>query len=197
MDKPKRMITENLERKAFEQIIHDVFSKYLAEKYPESFDPDVPSELIYSGSKSLTEHIEAVGIDAGKLVLSPTRTYAPLIRKVLAAYRDHIDGMIHCSGGAQTKVLHFVDQVHIIKDNLFPVPPLFRLIQEESGTSWKEMFQVFNCGHRMELYVPESVADSIIGISRSFGIDAQVVGRVLDSPKTKLTIASPRGTFDY
>ncbi len=176
---------------------HDVFSKYLAEKYPESFDHAVPSELVYSGNVKLTERVEGVSIDAGKLVLSPTRTYAPVIIKMLEKHRQNIHGMVHCSGGAQTKILHFVEDLHIIKDNLFDVPPLFKLIQEQSETSWREMYQVFNCGHRMELYVPENIADDLIEISRSFGVEAQVVGRVKKSPSKKLTISSSNGTFEY
>ena len=177
---------------------HDVFDKYLAEKYPESFDAAVPEELVYSGKVKLTDSVENSPIDAGKLVLSPTRTYAPIIKKILDTFTpDDIHGMVHCSGGAQTKVLHFVDNVHIIKDNLFPVPPLFQLIQQQSKTDWKEMYQVFNCGHRMELYVPESIAQQIIDISQSFGVDAQIVGRVEASATKKLTITSEYGTFDY
>ncbi len=175
---------------------HDVFGKYLAQKYPESFDPQVPSELVYSGSKKLTDKVEGVDVDAGKLVLAPTRTYAPVIKKILEERRNRIHGMVHCSGGAQTKVLHFVDDVHVIKDNLFDIPPLFKLIQEESGTDWKEMYKVFNMGHRMELYVPASEADRIISISESFGIPAQVVGRVEEGSK-QLTITSEHGTFIY
>jgi phosphoribosylformylglycinamidine cyclo-ligase len=175
---------------------HDVFAKELAEKYPESFDPAVPNELVYSGSKKLTEATDAP-LDAGKLVLSPTRTYAPIIKKILDAHRDQIHGMVHCSGGAQTKVLHFVDDVHVIKDNLFDTPPLFELIQKESGTDWKEMYKVFNMGHRMELYVPESIAQEIISISESFGVDAKIVGRVESNEGKKLTIASPYGEFIY
>jgi len=175
---------------------HDVFGKYLAQKYPESFDPQVPSELVYSGSKKLTDKVEGVDVDAGKLVLAPTRTYAPVIKKILEERRNQIHGMVHCSGGAQTKVLHFVDDVHVIKDNLFDIPPLFKLIQEESGTDWKEMYKVFNMGHRMELYVPASEADRIISISESFGIPAQVVGRVEEGSK-QLTIKSEHGTFIY
>jgi phosphoribosylformylglycinamidine cyclo-ligase len=177
---------------------HDVFFKELAAKYPESFDPAVPGELVYSGSRSLTENIEGTPVDAGKLVLSPTRTYAPVVRKVLDEIdRRSIHGMVHCSGGAQTKVLHFVDDVHVIKDDLFDPPPLFRLIQKESGTDWKEMYQVFNMGHRMEFYVPEEVATRIIAIANSFDIDAKVVGRVEASEKRKLTINSEFGTFVY
>ncbi len=177
---------------------HDVFAKYLAEKYPESFDASVPNELVYSGQTKLTDSVENSPIDAGKLVLSPTRTYAPVIKKILSKYNSNeIHGMVHCSGGAQTKVLHFVDNVHVIKDNLFPVPPLFKLIQENSKTYWKEMYQVFNCGHRMELYVPVEVAYDIIEISKSFNIDAQIVGRVEQSDSKKLTITSEYGTFEY
>jgi phosphoribosylformylglycinamidine cyclo-ligase len=177
---------------------HDVFGKYLAEKYPESYDAAVPDELVYSGQAKLTDAVENSPIDAGKLVLSPTRTYAPVIKKILSKYTPaEIHGMVHCSGGAQTKVLHFVDNVHVIKDNLFPVPPLFKLIQQQSGTGWKEMYQVFNCGHRMELYVPQAIADDIIEISRSFDIDAQIVGRVEASDNKKLTINSEYGTFEY
>lgn len=177
---------------------HDVFAKYLAEKYPESFDASVPNELVYSGQTKLTDSVENSPIDAGKLVLSPTRTYAPVIKKILSKYNSNqIHGMVHCSGGAQTKVLHFVDNVHVIKDNLFPVPPLFQLIQEQSKTDWKEMYQVFNCGHRMELYVPAEVAQDIIEISKSFNIDAQIVGRVEKSDSKKLTITSEYGTFEY
>jgi phosphoribosylformylglycinamidine cyclo-ligase len=177
---------------------HDVFDKYLAKKYPESFDAQVPQELVYSGTVKLTDNIENAPIDAGKLVLSPTRTYAPIIKKILSQYNaKDIHGMVHCSGGAQTKILHFVDQVHVIKDNLFPVPPLFKLIQEQSKTSWKEMYQVFNCGHRMEIYVPQDIANQIIEISESFGVAAQVVGRVEASDTKKLTIISENGTFEY
>ncbi len=176
---------------------HDVFSKVLASKYPESFDPKVPEDLVYSGSKKLTDKIENVTIDAGKLVLSPTRTYAPIIKKILDKHRSEIHGMVHCSGGAQTKVLHFVDKVHVIKDNLFPIPPLFKLIQEESKTDWQEMYKVFNMGHRMELYVPKEIANSIIEISKSFNVDAQIVGHVQASDQKKLTINSPYGEFVY
>lgn len=176
---------------------HDVFDNYLAKKYPESFDQAVPADLVYSGSVKLTDAVEGVPLDAGKLVLSPTRTYAPIITKMLEKYRNEIHGMVHCSGGAQTKILHFVDKLHIIKDNLFEVPPLFSLIQEQSDTSWKEMYQVFNCGHRMELYVPETIANDLIKISKSFGVDAQIVGRVEDGPSKKLTIKSKYGIFEY
>ncbi len=179
---------------------HDVFNKYIAEKYPESYDPTVPYELIFSGSKKLTDKVEVnadVTLDAGKLVLSPTRTYAPVIKSILDKYRSKIDGMVHCSGGAQTKVLHFIDNLHIIKDNLFETPALFKLIQEESKTDWKEMYKVFNMGHRMELYVDQSIANDIIEISKSFGIDAKIVGRVEASETKKVTIISEHGTFEY
>lgn len=177
---------------------HDVFAHYLAEKYPESFDPSVPKELIYSGAKKLTDEVEGAPINAGKLVLSATRTYAPIIKEILAKYNaQDIHGMVHCSGGAQTKVLHFVDHVHVIKDNLFDVPPLFKLIQEQSQTGWKEMYQVFNCGHRMELYVNPEIAEEIIAISKSFNVNAQIVGRVEASDSKKLTIQSKYGTFEY
>jgi phosphoribosylformylglycinamidine cyclo-ligase len=176
---------------------HDVFSKLLAKKYPESFDPDVPNELVYSGHKALTDPTETP-LDAGKLVLSPTRTYAPIIKAILnQVERKQIHGMVHCSGGAQTKILHFIDELHVIKDNLFDTPPLFKLIQEQSGTDWKEMYQVFNMGHRMELYVPEAIANTLISISKSFGVDAQVVGRVEAFTKKQLTILSPHGEFRY
>ncbi|MEX1191503.1 MAG: AIR synthase related protein [Brumimicrobium sp.] len=176
---------------------HDVFNKYLAEKYPESFDPSVPNELVYSGAFKLTDKVENSPLDAGKLVLSPTRTYAPVIKKMLHHHRNQIHGMVHCSGGAQTKVLHFIDNLHVIKDNLFPIPPLFKTIQQESGTDWKEMYKVFNMGHRMELYVPEEIAQDLISISESFGVAAQIVGRVEKSDKKKLTIESPHGKFEY
>lgn len=177
---------------------HDVFSKILAEKYPESFDASVPSNLVYSGKTKLTDKVEGSPLDAGKLVLSPTRTYAPVIKKILSRFDNTtIHGMVHCSGGAQTKVLHFVDRFHIIKDNLFEVPPLFKLIQENSGTDWKEMYQVFNMGHRMELYVSPEIAEQIITISKSFDIDAQIVGRVEASEEKKLTIHSEFGTYTY
>ncbi|WP_010136479.1 AIR synthase related protein [Ochrovirga pacifica] len=180
---------------------HDVFHKYLAEKYPESFDAAVPSELVYSGNTKLTDSVKDAPIDAGKLVLSPTRTYAPIIKEILSKYTpEQIHGMVHCSGGAQTKILHFVENLHIVKDNLFPIPPLFQLIQENSGTDWKEMYQVFNMGHRMELYVPKEIADDIIKISSSFNVDAQIIGRVetaKEAGKKSLTIESPYGTFNY
>lgn len=179
---------------------HDVFSKYIAEKYPESFDPAVPYDLVFAGGKALTDKIKVETgeeITAGKLVLSPTRTYAPVIKQILDKYRPQIHGMVHCSGGAQTKVLHFVDNLHIIKDNLFPVPPLFELIQHESNTDWQEMYKVFNMGHRMELYIPQEIAAEVIAISESFGIPAQIVGRVEASDEKKVTIHSPFGTFNY
>ena len=176
---------------------HDVFAKYLAEKYPESYDAGVPSELIYSGGLKLTDGVEGSPIDAGKLVLSPTRTYAPVVKKLLDALRPNIHGMVHCSGGAQTKILHFVENVHVIKDNLFPIPPLFKTIQEQSGTDWAEMYKVFNMGHRLEVYLPEEFAAQVIEISKSFGIDAQIVGRVEASDHTHLTIKSEKGTFEY
>ena len=176
---------------------HDVFANYLAEKYPESFDPEVPADLVYSGGKKLTDAIEGLDVDAGRLVLSPTRTYAPVIKKVLDKYRSQISGMIHCSGGAQTKVLHFVDNVHVVKDNMFPVPPLFKLIQEQSGTDWKEMYKVFNMGHRYEIYCSADVADEIIEISKSFNIDAQIIGKVEPFEGKKLTIKSEKGEFIY
>lgn len=176
---------------------HDVFNHSYANLYPESFDASIEKSLIYSGNVLLTDSSEISGVNAGKLVLSPTRTYAPIIHKILSLYRKEIHGMIHCSGGAQTKVLHFIENLHIIKDNLFPVPPLFKLIQDQSGTSLHEMFKVFNMGHRMELYVNESLADSIIEISKSFGVDAQVIGRVEASQAKKLTIISQGKTMVY
>jgi len=177
---------------------HDVFNKSLALKYPESFDPLVPDELIYSGSYDLKQRIEGVDLDAGKLVLSPTRTYAPVIKKILNKYDSStIHGMIHCSGGAQTKILHFIDNLHIIKDNLFQTPKLFEIIKNESKTDWKEMYKVFNMGHRMEMYVDSSVANNIIEISKSFGVDAKIIGKVEASDSKKLTIISDYGTFEY
>ncbi len=177
---------------------HDVFSKELAAKYPESFDPTVPEDLVYSGSKQLTDALEGVPIDIGKLVLSPTRTYAPIVHQIFQNIdRSQIHGMIHCSGGAQTKILHFVDQLHVIKDALFPVPPLFDLIQKESETSGREMYQVFNMGHRMEFYVSPSQADEIISISNSFNVDAKIIGRVEASPVKKLNLKTPYGSYEY
>lgn len=176
---------------------HDVFDKYLKEKFPDSFDSGIDDELIYSGSKKLTEKVGDFGLDAGQLVLSPTRTYAPIIKAILDTNRSNIHGMVHCSGGAQTKVLHFVDNVHIIKDNLFDTPLLFDLIQKESLTDWKEMYKVFNMGHRMEIYIDEKYAQEIISISKSFGVDAKIVGRVEKADKKQLTIKSPYGEFVY
>ena len=175
---------------------HDVFAKYIAEKYPESYDQAVPNELVYSGSKKLTETIDGVEVNAGELVLSPTRTYAPVIKKVLDKMHAKVHGMVHCTGGAQTKVMHFVKNKHVVKDNLFPIPPLFKLIQEESGTDWKEMYKVFNMGHRMEIYVSPEDAQRVIEISRSFGVDAQVVGHIEEGQKS-LLIQSEYGEFNY
>ncbi|GHV48685.1 phosphoribosylformylglycinamidine cyclo-ligase [Bacteroidia bacterium] len=176
---------------------HDVFAHYLAGKYPESFDPALPKELVYSGKMNLIEPVTGTGLDAGKLVLSPTRTYAPVIKEVISRLGRRIHGMVHCSGGAQTKVMHFVENKRVVKDNLFPIPPLFRLIQEESGTDWKEMHKVFNMGHRMEVYVAPELAGEVIGISRSFGIEAQVVGSVEDAGANELIIESGKGRFVY
>jgi phosphoribosylformylglycinamidine cyclo-ligase len=177
---------------------HDVFSHYLASRYPESFDPEVPEDLVYQGKYKLTDAIEAIGIDAGKMVLSPTRTFAPVVKKVLQSLRPHIHGMVHCSGGAQTKVLNFVDDMHVVKDNLFPVPELFRVIQETSQTPWQEMYKVFNMGHRFEFYVKNDLAQAIIDIATSFGVEAQVVGYCNASPRgNKLTIKGAEGTFHY
>jgi len=176
---------------------HDVFSNVLASKYPESYDSSVPSDLVYSGTKKLTDKIENSPINAGKLVLSPTRTYAPIIKEILDNHRSEIHGMVHCSGGAQTKVLHFVENVHVIKDKLFDVPPLFKLIHEESVTDWKEMYKVFNMGHRMELYVPQELAQKIIDISKKYNVEAQIIGRVESSDSKKLTIKSEFGEFNY
>jgi phosphoribosylformylglycinamidine cyclo-ligase len=176
---------------------HDVFGQYLAAKYPESYDPATPAELVYSGGKSLTDQIAGLGLDAGKLVLSPTRTYAPVIKRILGDLRAQIHGMVHVSGGAQTKVLHFTDKLRIVKDRLFPVPPLFQLIREESGTDWQEMYKVFNMGHRMEIYLPERFAGEVIAIAQSFGIEAQVVGHVEASERNELVIESEFGRFEY
>lgn len=176
---------------------HDVFANYLAEKYPESYNNTIPKDLVYSGNVKLTDQIDGLGIDAGKLVLSPTRTYAPVIKQILEKLRPQIHGMIHCSGGAQTKVLHFVENVKITKNNMFPVPPLFKLIHEQSGTDWKEMYKVFNMGHRMEVYLAPEYAQEAIEISKSFGIDAQIVGYVEKSDKTELVIESEFGRFEY
>ncbi|HEX8020243.1 AIR synthase related protein [Mucilaginibacter sp.] len=179
---------------------HDVFNKTIADKFPESYDAAIPYDLIFSGSKNLTDAIDIGNnetVTAGKLVLSATRTYAPIIKQILDSYRNQVHGMVHCSGGAQTKVLHFVEGLHIIKDNLFPVPPLFKLIHEESGTSWQEMYKVFNMGHRMELYVPEAIAAELISISKSFGVDAQIIGRVEKADTKKVTVTSEFGVFEY
>ena len=177
---------------------HDVFHKDLAHKFPESFDASVPEDLVYSGNTKLTDTIKNSPIDAGKLVLSPTRTYAPIIKEILSKYTSEtIHGMVHCSGGAQTKILHFVDNVHVIKDNMFDIPPLFKLIQEQSNTDWKEMYQVFNCGHRMELYVAPEIAENLIAVSKSYQVDAKIIGRVEESASKKLTIKSEYGTFEY
>ena len=176
---------------------HDVFAKYIAEKYPETFDKNVPDELIYSGGLKLTDEVPETGLTVGKLVLSPTRTYAPVIKKLLDLMRPRIHGMVHCSGGAQTKVMHFVENKHVVKDNLFPAPPLFRIIQEQSGTDWKEMYKVFNMGHRMEVYVAPEDAQAVIDVAKSFNIDARIVGRVDDAPANRLTIKSEHGVFEY
>jgi phosphoribosylformylglycinamidine cyclo-ligase len=179
---------------------HDVFNKTIADKYPESYDAAIPYELIFSGTKNLTDPIEignSQSVTAGKLVLSATRTYAPIIKQILDQYRSQVHGMVHCSGGAQTKVLHFVDHLHIVKDNLFPIPPLFKLIQEESKTSWQEMYKVFNMGHRMELYVPQEIAADLIAISKSFGVDAQIIGHVEAAEQKQVTIKSEFGEFIY
>jgi len=176
---------------------HDVFGKYIAKKYPETYDHDLPDELVYSGSLKLTDKVPGTPLDAGRLVLSPTRTYAPVVKKVIDLLRGKIHGMIHCSGGAQTKILHFVENVHVIKDNMFPIPPLFRTIQEQSNTDWSEMYKVFNCGHRFEIYLPEEYAQQVMDISRSFDIDARIVGRVESSDRTHLTIRSEFGEFKY
>ena len=176
---------------------HDVFSNILAYKYPESFDSSIPNDLIYSGSKLLTEKYHDLNINIGKLVLSPTRTYAPIIKDILSKYRKKINGMVHCSGGAQTKILHFIDNLHIIKDNMFDTPPLFKMIQKESSTDWKEMYKVFNMGHRMEIYVNEDIASDIINISKLYNVDAQIIGRVEYSDEKKLTIISKHGEFNY
>ena len=176
---------------------HDVFAKYLAGKYPESYDKAVPEELVYSGGMRLEDAVDGVDVNAGQLVLSPTRTYAPVIKRLLDTMRPSIYGMVHCTGGAQTKVMHFVENKHVIKDNMFPIPPLFKLIKEQSGTDWKEMYKVFNMGHRMEIYVSPADAAKVIETSKSFGIDAQIVGRVEDAESNLLTIVSEAGTFEY
>ncbi len=176
---------------------HDVFANYLAVKYPESYNPEIPQDLAYSGSYKLTDKIASVGVDAGRLVLSPTRTYAPVVKKMLEDLKGKINGMVHCSGGAQTKILHFVNQLKVVKNNLFPVPPLFEIIQKESGTDWKEMYKVFNMGHRLEVYLPAEYASQVISISESFGIEAKVVGYCEASDKKELVIESPFGRFEY
>jgi len=176
---------------------HDVFNKSVAEKYPQTFDPSLPSDLVYSGSYGLTDKVEGAPLNAGKMVLSPTRTYAPIVKKILDNHLGEIHGMVHCSGGAQTKILHFVDDLQIVKDNMFDLPPLFKMIHEQSGTDWKEMYKVFNMGHRMEIYVPQAIAESIISISKSFNVDAKIVGRVEAQGEKKLTIKSEFGEFVY
>lgn len=176
---------------------HDVFAKEYASKYPESFDKNVPLDLVYSGKHKLTDQVADAPVNVGKLVLSPTRTYAPIIIEILNQFRNQIHGLVHCSGGAQTKVLHFVDHVHVIKDNLFDIPPLFKLIHESSGTDWKEMYKVFNMGHRMEAYVPKEIAEQLVSISKSFGVDAKIIGRVEASQKKQVTVKSTTGTFVY
>ena len=176
---------------------HDVFGKDIAKKYPETYDHAVPKDLVYSGGLNLTDKVQDSPLDAGKLVLSPTRTYAPVVKKLLDALRPQIHGMVHCSGGAQTKILHFVENVHVVKDNMFPIPPLFRTIQEQSKTDWKEMYKVFNCGHRFEVYLPQEYAQQVIDISKSFGIDARIIGRIEPSDHAHLTIHSEYGVFEY
>lgn len=176
---------------------HDVFARYLADEYPESYDDKIPEQLVYSGSCRLTDPVEGSPLDAGKLVLSPTRTYLPVVKKILDLHRNRIHGMVHCSGGGQTKILHFIDSLHVIKDNLFPVPPLFNLIQQQSGTPWEQMYRVFNMGHRMELYVGEDIAAEIIDISRSFGVDARIVGRVEKADSARVTILDRGEKFEY
>jgi len=176
---------------------HDVFANYLAIKYPESYNPDIPQDLAYSGSLKLTDKIDELGIDAGKLVLSPTRTYAPVVKKLLEELGSEIHGMVHCSGGAQTKILHFIENLRVVKNNLFPVPPLFQIIQKESGTDWKEMYKVFNMGHRLEVYLPRQFAEKVIEISKSFGIDARIVGYCETSDNKELIIESEFGKFEY
>ena len=176
---------------------HDVLSKILTKKYPESYDVGIPEDLVYCGTKSLTDKIDGLNLDVGKLLLSPTRTYAPIIKSILSKYKNNVNGIIHCSGGAQTKILHFINNLHVIKDNMFDIPPLFELIQKESNTEWKEMYKVFNMGHRMELYVDEEAADGIIDISNSFNVDAKIIGRVEESLEKKLTIKTSKGIFRY
>ncbi|HLT07793.1 MAG TPA: AIR synthase related protein [Cyclobacteriaceae bacterium] len=176
---------------------HDVFNTTLKTKYPESYDPSLPDELVYTGKYNLTDPAPGTSLDMGKLVLSPTRTYAPIMVEVLKYLRPHIHGLVHCSGGAQTKVLHFIDNLHVIKDNLFETPPLFKIIQEESGTDWKEMYKVFNMGHRMEVYLEEKYAEEVIDIAETYGIDAQIIGRVQESESKKVTLQTAYGTFEY
>ena len=176
---------------------HDVLDKFYSTHYPESFDNGIPGDLVYTGSKKLTDPSEVPGVDTGKLILSPTRTYAPVVQKILGMYRKKIHGMVHCSGGGQTKILHFIDNLHVIKDNMFPAPPLFSLIRSESGTSWEEMYRVFNMGHRLEFYIPENIAGSIVGIAESFSIDAQIIGHCEPASTKKLTIHSEFGNFSY
>jgi len=176
---------------------HDVFYHDLAARFPESYDPAVPESLVYSGSYSLTDYVEGAPLDAGRLVLSPTRTYAPVVKAILDCHRGAVKGMVHCSGGGQTKILHFVDGMHIIKDQLFETPPLFRMIQEESGTGWKEMYKVFNMGHRMEIYTDETTAEDMISIARNFRLDARIIGRVEPAETTRLTLTGEHGTFEY
>lgn len=176
---------------------HDVFCKLVAERYPETFDSGMPQDLVYSGTKALTDKVEGTTLDAGKLVLSPTRTYAPVVKKMLETMRSQIHGMVHCTGGAQTKVMHFVEGKHVVKDNMFALPPLFRLIHDESGTDWAEMYKVFNMGHRLEVYLSPGHAQEVIDIARSFGIEAQVIGHVETAPKNRLTISSEYGVFEY
>ena len=176
---------------------HDVFCKLVAERYPETFDSGMPQDLVYSGTKALTDKVEGTTLDAGKLVLSPTRTYAPIVKKMLETMRSQIHGMVHCTGGAQTKVMHFVEGKHVVKDNMFALPPLFRLIHDESGTDWAEMYKVFNMGHRLEVYLTPGHAQEVIDIARSFGIEAQVIGHVETAPKNRLTISSEYGVFEY
>ena len=176
---------------------HDVLNHFYAKKYPESFDDGIPPELTYTGNKRLTDPVEIPGMDVGKMILSPTRTYAPVIKSILGEHRSHIHGIVHCSGGGQTKILHFIDNLHVIKENLFPVPPLFRMIQSESGTPWEEMYKVFNMGHRMEIYLPEKFAESIISISKQLNVDAKIIGRCVAAPTRKLTITSSLGIFIY
>ncbi len=176
---------------------HDVFSSYLAEKYPESYDPSLPDELVYAGKLKLTDQPEDLPMNIGKLVLSPTRTYSPVVKTILDNMRDEIHGMIHCSGGGQTKILHFIDKMHVVKDNLFPLPPLFRIIHEQSGTEWKEMYQVFNMGHRLEIYTDIKNAEALIGIAGEFNLEARVIGHCEPSDRKRLSIISPFGKFDY